>query len=142
MKLIKTYSSSWLFLVTAKQSKLREIKNRRIVGNEKDCLKYSSWPIFINSIIYGKRLIALHEKPEERRLNKQIYVGCAVLEERKLEMYKFWYNFFKKVCKEIKLIYIDTESFIFKVINQNFNDVMLEHNEYFDLSVFREDSKY
>ena len=57
-------------------------------------------------------------------------------------MYKFWYNFFKKVCKEIKLIYIDTESFIFEVINQNFNDVMLEHKEYLNLSVFREDSKY
>ena len=37
---------------------------------------------------------------------------------------------------------MDTDSFIFEVINQNFNDVMLEHKEYFDLSVFREDSKY
>ena len=37
----------------------------RIVTNEKDCIKYSSRPAFINSIIYGKNLVALHEKPEE-----------------------------------------------------------------------------
>ena len=37
----------------------------RIVTNEKDCIKYSSRPAFINSIIYGKNLGALHEKPEE-----------------------------------------------------------------------------
>ena len=37
----------------------------RIVTNEKDCIKHSSRPAFINSIIYGKNLVALHEKPEE-----------------------------------------------------------------------------
>ena len=36
-----------------------------LVTNEKDCIKYSSRPVFINSIIYGKNLVALHEKPEE-----------------------------------------------------------------------------
>ena len=116
--------------------------NIRIVAREKDCLKYSSKPIFINSIIYGKILVALHKKPEEIRLNRLIYVGCAVLEESKLEMYKFWYNSLKKVCKEIKLIYMDTDSFIFEVTNQNFNDTMLADNEYFDLTVSHKDSKY
>ena len=37
----------------------------RIVTNEKDCIQYSSRPAFINSIIYGKNLVTLHEKPEE-----------------------------------------------------------------------------
>ena len=69
-------------------------------------------------------------------------MGCAVLEESKLEMYKFWYDFLKKECEEIKLIYMDTESFIFEVTNQNFNEIMFEHKEYFDLSVFPKDSKY
>ena len=72
----------------------------RIVTNEKDCLKYSSRPTFINSIIFGKRLVAIHDRPEEIRLNKPVYVGCAVLEESKLEMYKFYYNFLKQKCNE------------------------------------------
>ena len=41
----------------------------------------------------------------------------AVLEESKFVMYKFLYCFLKKVCKEIKLIYMDTDSFVFEVID-------------------------
>ena len=96
---------------------MKKIKKIRIVINEKDCLTYSSRPTFINSIIYGKKVVPIHEKPQEIRLNKPIYVRCAVLEESKFVMYKFWYCFLKKVCKEIKLIYMDTDSFIFEVID-------------------------
>ena len=120
---------------------IRKRMKIRIVTNEKDCIKYSSRPTFKNSIIFGKNLVAIHEKPEEIRFNKPIYVGCTVLEESKLEMYKFWYDFLKKVCEGIKLIYMDTDSFIFEVA-ENFNEIMLEHKEYFDLSNFPKDSKY
>ena len=68
---------------------MRKRMKIRIVTNQKDCLKYSSRPTFINSIIYGKNLVAIHEKPQEIKLNKLTNVGCAVLEESKLEMYKF-----------------------------------------------------
>ena len=96
---------------------MKKIKKIRIVINEKDCLTYSSRPTFINSIIYGKKVVPIHEKPQEIRLNKPIYVRCAVLEESTFVMYKFWYCFLKKVCKEIKLIYMDTDSFVFEVID-------------------------
>ena len=114
----------------------------RIATNEKDCLKYSSRPTFINSIIFGKILVAIHDKPEEIRLNKPIYVGCAVLEESKLEMYKFYYDFLKQKCNEISLVYMDTVGFIFEVIGETFNAIMLGNKEYFDLSNFSKDSKY
>ena len=39
---------------------MRKIMKIRIVTNEEDCLKYSSRPIFINSIIFGKNLVAIH----------------------------------------------------------------------------------
>ena len=56
-------------------------------------------------------------------------------------MYKFWYDILKKVCEGIKLIYMDTDSLIFEVV-ENFNEIMLKHKEYFDLSNFSKDSKY
>ena len=121
---------------------MRKRMKIRTVTNEKDCIKYSSRPTFKNSIIFGKNLVAIHDKPEEISFNKPIYVGCTVLEESKLEVYKFWYDLLKKVCKQIKLVYMDTDSFIFEVINQNFDDIMLDHREYFDLSVYSKDSKY
>ena len=54
---------------------------------------------------------------------------------------KFWYDFLKKVCEGNKLIYMDTDGFIFEVA-KSFNEIMLEHKEYFDLSNFPNDSKY
>ena len=92
---------------------MRKRMKIRIVTNKIDCVKYSSRPTFINSIIYGKNLVAIHEKPQEVKLNKPIYVGCAVLEESKLEMYKFWYDFLKKECNEIKLLYTWTLTALF-----------------------------
>ena len=55
---------------------------------------------------------------------------------------QIWYDFLKKECSEIKLIYMDTDSFIFEVINQTYNEIMLEHREHFDLRNFSKDSKY
>ena len=37
---------------------------------------------------------------------------------------------------------MDTDSLIFEIIGENFNDIMLEHKENFDLSNFPKDSEY
>ena len=121
---------------------MRKRMKIRIVTNEKYCIKYSSRPTFKNSIIFGKNLVAIYKKPQEIRFKKAIYVRCTVLEESKLEMYKFWYDFLKKACPDDELIYMDTDSFIFKITNQNFDDIMLELEEYFDLRNYPRDSKY
>ena len=104
-----------------------------IVTNKKDCIKYSSRPTFKNSIIFGKNLIAINEKIQEIKFNKRIYAGCTVLEEIKLEMYKLYYGFLKKECPDVTLIYMDTDSFIFR-LKEIFNEIMLKHKKLFDLS--------
>ena len=57
-------------------------------------------------------------------------------------MYEFYYDFLKRKCKSIKLLYMDTDSFIIVIIDENFDDIMLENKEYFDLSNFSKESKY
>ena len=104
----------------------------RITTNEKDFLKYSSRAAYINHNIFGKKEIV--------KLNKPIYAGCTVLELSKLAMYEF-HDFLKRKCENIKLLYMDTDSFITEIIGENF-DIMLENKEYFDLSNFSKDSKY
>ena len=37
---------------------------------------------------------------------------------------------------------MDTDSFIIEIVDKNFDDIMLENKEYFDLSNFSKDSKY
>ena len=71
--------------------------------------------LFKNSIILGRNLIAINEKIQEIKFDKLIYDGCTVFEDSKLEMYKFWYDFLKKQCKDLQLIYMDTDSFLFEI---------------------------
>ena len=47
----------------------------RIIKSEKDFIKYASKLTYINHDIFGKRLVAIHEKKESLTLNKPIYVG-------------------------------------------------------------------
>ena len=81
---------------------IKNIRKRikvRIIKNEKDFIKYASRPAYINHNIFGKRLVAIHEKKELLTLTKPIYAGCTVLEFSKLEICKFHYDFMKKKCK-------------------------------------------
>ena len=118
---------------------MRKRMKIRIVNNQKDCIKYSSRPTFINSIIHGTNLIAINEKKIKIKLNKPIYVGFSVLEESKLIIYKYWYDFLKKVCPNVELIYMDTDSFIFDT-ESIFDEIRLNNKEYFDLSDYPKNS--
>ena len=55
------------------------------------------------------------KKKEFFTLNKLIYVGYTVSQLRKLEMYKFHYGFMKDL-KIFKLLYSDTDSFIYEIV--------------------------
>ena len=56
-------------------------------------------------------------------------------------MYKFWYDVIEKTCKDPKLLYMDTDSFIFET-KENFRDIMLNNNELYGLSNQPKDSEY
>ena len=79
-----------------KRIKVRIIEKEKNL-KEKDFIKYASRPTYINHDIFVKRLVVSIEKKESMTLNKHIYVGCTVLELSKLEMYKFLYDFMKKM---------------------------------------------
>ena len=48
-------------------------------------------------------------------------------------MYKFWYEVIEKTCKNPKLLYMDTDSFIFET-KEHFRDIMLKNNELYGVS--------
>ena len=98
----------------------------RIIKTEKDFIKYASRPTYINHNIFGKRLVAIHEKKELLTLNKPIYVECTVLELSKLEMYKFHYDFMKKNSDSVNTFVTDTDSIIYE-ISENSDEIMHQH---------------
>ena len=82
----------------------------RVVKNEKDAIKYTSKPTYVNHKIYGEKVVAIHENKIPLTLNKHVYVGFTVLEISKWEMYNFHYNFMKTKFKHFTLLFTDTVS--------------------------------
>ena len=54
-------------------------------------------------------------------MNKPIYLGLSILEISKILMYEFWYDYMKpKYSDNIKLCYMDTDSFVMNIKTEDF----------------------
>ena len=55
------------------------------------------------------------------KMNKPIYLGLSILYISKILMYEFWYDYMKpKYGNDIKLCYMDTNSFIMNIKTEDF----------------------
>ena len=53
-------------------------------------------------------------------MNKPVYLGLSILEINKTLMYAFWYDYIKtKYQNNVKLCYMDTDSFIIHIKSEN-----------------------
>ena len=70
------------------------------------------------------------------KMNKPIYLGLSILEISKLLMYEFWYDYMKpKYGDNIKLCYMDTDSFIMNIKTEDFyKDIANDAEKRFDTS--------
>ena len=60
-------------------------------------------------------------KKTKVKMNKSIYLGLSILEISKILMYEFWYDFMKpKYGDNVKLCYMDTDSFITHIKTEDF----------------------
>ena len=112
-----------------------------IIKKEKGLIKYASRPTYINHDIFGKRLVAFHEKKELLTLNKPIYAGCTVLELSKLGIYIFHNDFMKNEFHFFNLLFTDTDSLCY-VSNEYFYEIMYQNEEILDLSNYPKNTKY
>ena len=55
------------------------------------------------------------------KMNKPIYLGLSILDISKIVMYEFWYHYMKpKYDNNVKLCYMDTDSFIMNIKTEDF----------------------
>ena len=55
------------------------------------------------------------------KMNKPVYLGLSILEISKTLMYEFWYDYIKpKYGDNVKLCYMDTDSFIMHAETEDF----------------------
>ena len=69
-------------------------------------------------------------------MNKPVYLGLSILEISKELMYKFWYDYMKpKYSDNVKLRYMDTDSFIMHIKTEDFyKDIADDVEKRFDTS--------
>ena len=54
-------------------------------------------------------------------MNKPIYLGLSILDISKILMYEFWYDYMKpKYGNDVKLCYMDTNSFVMNIKTEYF----------------------
>ena len=75
-------------------------------------------------------------KKTKVKMNKPIYLGLSILEISKTLIYEFWYDYMKpKYGDNVKLCYMDTDSFIMHIKTEDFyKDIADDVEKRFDTS--------
>ena len=72
---------------------------------------------------FSENLVAIEMKKTKVKMNKPIYLGFSILHLSKTLtlMYEFWYDYMKpKYADNVKLCYMDTDSFITHIKTEDF----------------------
>ena len=70
---------------------------------------------------FSENLLAIEMKKTVIKANKPIYLRLAILSLSKIRMYEYWYDDMKpKYGKNIRLYYMDTDSFIMEIETEDF----------------------
>ena len=85
---------------------------------------------------FSENLLAIEMKKIKVKLNKPVYQGWSILEISKTLIYEFWYDYMKpKYADNVKLCYLDTDSFIMHIKTEDFfEDIANDVEKRFDAS--------
>ena len=86
--------------------------------------------------LISEDLSIIEMKKTKVKMNKPIYSGLSILEISKTLMYEFWYNYMKpKYGNDVKLCYMDTDSFVMNIkTNDFYRDIANDVESRFDTS--------
>ena len=93
--------------------KRREIK---LIVTEERRKKLVSEPNYASCTAFSDHLMAVEMRKTRVLMDKPILVGQTILDKSKERMYQFYYEYLKpKYNEKVKLLYMDTDSFILKI---------------------------
>ena len=88
-------------------------RNQLVTGPNYHAIKFLS-----------ENLLAIEMKKTKVKMNKPLYLGLSILEISKILMYEFWYDYMTpKYGDNVKLCYMDTDSFIIYIKTEDFYKV-------------------
>ena len=118
---------------------VRKRQDYRITADPNQYNKWAQSPYFCDRHIITDELLGIKMMKTKVVLNKPIYIGQAVLDFAKLEMYKLYYDIIKKCkcVKNVELLGGDTDSFFLAITTNKsieIDDIFKELSPYFDSS--------
>jgi hypothetical protein len=112
-----------------------------LVGDEKSLARHIAKPTYRRHIIFDETAIGIEKRLARIELNKPIYVGVAILDLAKHDIYSFHYQKMMSIYgpDRLRLCLTDTDSFIYLIITPNVYADMALHMEWFDTSDYPPD---
>ena len=99
---------------------VRKHRNIKLVTTERRRNYVVSEPNYHNTKFFTEHLSAMKMRKTQILMNKSVFLGLSILDLSKTVMYEFWYDYVKpKYGENIKICYMDTESFIVHVKTNN-----------------------
>ena len=101
------------FFVKTMEDKRRHL-DFELVSDEKRLMECVNNPSFQHSHITNENLVGVEKQKSKLKLDKPIFIGMSILDLSKQHMYRCFYDVMKpKYGENIKLVYTDTDSFVF-----------------------------
>ena len=115
---------------------IRKHRDIKLVKTDKKRSKLVSEPNYHTINLISEDLSIIEMKKTKVKINKSIYLGLSILEISKTLMYEFWYDYMKpKYNDDVKLCYMDTDSFITNIkTNDFYKDISNDVENRFDTS--------
>ena len=100
---------------------IRKHRDIKLVTTDKRISKLVSEPNYHTNNLISEDLSIIEMKKTKVKMNKPIYLGLSILEISKILMYEFWHDYMKpKYNNNVKLCYMDTDSFIMDIKTNDF----------------------
>ena len=113
---------------------IRKHRDIKLVTTDKKRSKLVSEPNYHTINLISEDLSIIEMKKTKVKMNKPIYLGLSILEISKILMYEFWYDYMKPKYN-VKLCYMDTDSFIMNIkTNDFYEDIANDIENRFDTS--------
>ena len=115
---------------------IRRHRDIKLVTADKKRNKLVSEPNHHTINYISEDLSIIEMNKTKVKMNKPIYLGLSILDISKILMYEFWYDYMKpKYNNNVKLCYMDTDSFIMNIKTNDFSkDISSDVEKRFDTS--------
>ena len=115
---------------------IRKHRDTKLVAADKKISKLVSEPNYHTINLISEDLSIIEMKKAKVKMNKPIYLGLSILEISKILIYEFWYDYMKpKYGNDVKLCYMDADSFIMNIkTNDFYEDIANDVENRFDTS--------